>query len=72
MKRSVDVADKGRSVVSLPNAVYKRAREISEEASQHGWSVLGIERRDPPTLGAIIDEALTLLAQRLKKPRGKR
>jgi hypothetical protein len=72
MKRDAEKGERGRSVVSLPNAVYQRARELSEEASQHGWAVLGIDRRDPPGLGAIIDEALNLLAERLKKTKARK
>ncbi len=72
MKRTTESSARNRNVVSLPTAVYSRARELSEQASQHGWAVLGIERRDPPGIGAIVDEALKLLAERLKKVKARK
>ena len=57
----------GRSVVSISNDVYEQAKEISALTSQYGWDVLDIQRSDPPTLSAIFNEALKLLAARSKR-----
>lgn len=59
-----------RSVVSIANGVYEKAKELSKLASQHGWQVFGVDRDDPPTIGAMFDEGIKLLAARLKKGRG--
>ena len=59
--------EKGRSVISVSNSVYNRARDLSEFASLNGWAAFGIDRRDPPSLGAVIEEGLILLAERIKK-----
>jgi hypothetical protein len=67
MRRATDKDEKGRSVISVPNTVYNRAREISEQVSRHGWISVGSDRHDPASLGAVIDEGLLLLAERLKK-----
>jgi hypothetical protein len=67
MKRTGPKEEKGRSVINVPNVVYNRARELSEHASLYGWAAFGIDRRDPPSLGAVIDEGLLLLAERLRK-----
>lgn len=72
MKRTTEKDEKGRSVISVQNAVYNRARELSEQASHFGWAAFGIDRHDPPTLGAVIDEGLILLAQRLKKTKARK
>jgi hypothetical protein len=42
------------------------ARELSALASKHGWSALGVDREDLPTMVAIIEEAVNLLAARAK------
>ena len=60
-----------RQSVALPGPVIGLARELSALASKHGWSALGIDREDPPTMVAIIEEAVKLLAARAK-PRGKK
>ncbi len=60
MKRS------DRTSVKLPTEVWNKARELSAMASKHGWSALGVDREDPPTITAIFEEAITLLASRAK------
>jgi hypothetical protein len=59
-----------RSVVSIANGVYDRAKELSALASQHGWQILGSDRTDPPHIGAIFDEGIRLLSARLKPTKG--
>ena len=55
-----------RTSVKLPTEVLDKARELSALASKHGWSSLGVDREDPPTITAIVEEAITLLASRAK------
>jgi hypothetical protein len=72
MKKVAGKPDRSnRAVVGMSKTVYERARELSAIASQHGWSALGVERTDPPTIGAIFEEAIELLAGRVKKTRAK-
>lgn len=40
------------------------ARSLVEYISQHGWSSLGLPRKDPPSLTNVVEEALKLLEQR--------
>ena len=60
-----------RQTVALPGPIMDTARELSALASKHGWSALGVDREDPPTMVAIIEEAVKLLAARAKT-RGKK
>jgi hypothetical protein len=55
-----------RQTVALPGAVMDTTRELSALASKHGWSSLGVDREDPPTMVAIIEEAVKMLAARAK------
>ncbi|MCB9563135.1 MAG: hypothetical protein H6708_22285 [Kofleriaceae bacterium] len=41
-------------------------RELVAETSRNGWIALGIDRDDPPTQTALIEEAIRLLAQQQK------
>lgn len=60
-----------RQVVSLPAPTMEKARELSLLASRYGWAALGADREDLPTMVAIIDEAINVLAARAK-PKGKK
>jgi hypothetical protein len=55
--------------VKIPRAGYETAKRLSELASLHGWSCLGIERTDLPTVAAIVEEALYALEKRAKVKR---
>jgi hypothetical protein len=55
-----------RLSVALPREISERARELSALASKHGWSALGVDRDDPPTITAIFEEAINVLASRAK------
>ena len=57
--------------VRVAREVYDRISDLVARASRDGWSSLGIERSDPPSMSAIVDEATRLLAERGKK-KGKR
>lgn len=64
-------SDSNRAVVSMPKAVHRRLREVLDQVSLRGWSAFGIERRDPPSLGAIVDEAINVLMERMKQSQSK-
>ena len=51
---------------------YELLKELAAYAARHGWSALGIDRDDPPTQTALMDEAIKLLATKRKKARKKR
>jgi hypothetical protein len=55
-----------RQSVALPGQVSRKARQLSALASKHGWSALGIDRDDPPTITAIFEAAIDELAARVK------
>jgi hypothetical protein len=69
---SADMDRMDRTSVAIPREVAKRAKALSALASKYGWSALGIDRDDPPTLTAIFEEAINVLAARAKPPRSKR
>jgi hypothetical protein len=48
------------------------AKELVEYVIAHGWRSLGAERTDPPSIGAVVDEALTLLAARMRRKEKKK
>jgi len=52
--------------VKLPTEVCDKARELSAAASKNGWSALGVDRTDPPTITALFEEAINVLGARLK------
>jgi len=55
-----------RTSVKLPTEVCDKARELSAAASKNGWSALGVDRTDPPTITALFEEAINVLGARLK------
>ena len=57
---------KDRQTVALSSSTMDKARDLSALASRHGWAALGADRDDLPTMVAIIDEALNVLAARAK------
>ena len=55
-----------RQTVALPIEAMDKARQLSALASKHGWSALGVDREDLPTLSAILEEAINHFAARAK------
>jgi hypothetical protein len=53
--------------MKVPRAAYEEAQALTAHAARYGWSSLGIDREDAPTLAAILEEALHLLAKRAKQ-----
>jgi hypothetical protein len=46
-----------------------RARALVEHIAQNGWASIGSDRRDPPSIAAVVAEALLMLEQKTKKGR---
>jgi hypothetical protein len=58
---------KNKPAQALPVRVqaetYKVLHILAAKAARDGWKSLGVDREDPPTLAAMIDAAVTKLAQ---------
>lgn len=50
--------------VKIPGASLELLRDLSAFTARNGWAALGIDRDDPPTLTALLEEAVRLLAER--------
>ena len=50
--------------MKIPADALDTLRELSAHTARHGWASLGIDRDDPPTMTALIEEAIRLLAER--------
>lgn len=55
-----------RQAIKIPANAYGTLKKLAAHAARHGWSAFGIDRTDPPTQTALIDEAIKLLDQRKK------
>lgn len=55
-----------RQAIKIPADAYATLKKLAAHAARHGWSAFGINRTDPPTQTALIDEAIKLLAERKK------
>jgi hypothetical protein len=53
--------------IRVSDIAYRQAKQLVEVASLKGWSALGIERTDPPSMMAILEESLALLARQSRK-----
>lgn len=73
-KYALAVAEQSKRMpIKIPWDAYELLKELAAYASRHGWESLGIDRDDPPTQTAVIEEAIKLLAsKRKKKKRSKR
>ncbi len=56
-----------RQPVKVSRDAYALARNLMAKASRHGWASLGVDREDPPSVMAIIDEALRRFGQTTNK-----
>jgi hypothetical protein len=63
---TVDMNRSDRTSVALPKEIAQKARDLSALASKHGWAALGVDRDDPPTITAIFEAAIDVLAARAK------
>ncbi len=57
--------------VKIPPEAHDTLRDLAAFAARHGWVALGIDRDDPPTQTALIEEAIKLLAERQSAGKGK-
>ncbi len=58
--------------VKVPADSIDTLRELSAFTARHGWAALGIDREDPPTMTALMEEAIRLLAERRDAFKGKK
>lgn len=49
--------------MKIPPEAHDTLRELATFAARNGWAALGIDRDDPPTQTALIEEAIKLLAK---------
>jgi hypothetical protein len=59
------------TTVRLTIDIHRQAKGILEALSRHGWASFGIDRSDPPTMLAVVEEAIRSLAARHKVKGGK-
>lgn len=57
-----------RQALKIQQGTYDLLKELAAHAARHGWSAFGIDREDPPTQTAIMEEALKLLDQQRGEP----
>ena len=57
--------------MKIPPEAHDTLRELAAFAARNGWAALGIDRDDPPTQTALIEEAIKLLATRTTTSKGK-
>ena len=50
--------------MKIPPEAHDTLRELATFAARNGWAAPGIDRDDPPTQTALIEEAIKLLATR--------
>lgn len=63
--------DRKPQPVKIPPDAHDTLRDLAAFAARHGWAGLGIDRDDPPTQTALIEEAIKLLAARKTSSKGK-
>ena len=54
------------TTVKVTRELHDRLRALLEHVSRHGWQSIGIDRGEPPSLSAILDEAIRILENRVK------
>ncbi len=53
--------------MKVPLAALEELRKLAAYTARNGWASLGIDREDPPTQTALIEEAIRLLVERSKE-----
>lgn len=48
----------------VPSDAYTLAHKLLGDVSRDGWQCIGLNRKDPPTLGALIEEGLKALRKK--------
>lgn len=61
------MAPQERQAVKVPVAALEELRKLAAYTARNGWAALGIDREDPPTQTALIEEAIRLLVERSKE-----
>ena len=60
----LDAMERSGQSIKLPNAAYERLKQLAADIARHGWAAYGVDRADPATQAAVMDEALRCLAAR--------
>jgi hypothetical protein len=61
-----------RQPVKIHKTALDTARALSGHVAAHGWQSIGVDRSDLPTIAAIIEAAIQLLADKAQlKTKGK-
>ncbi len=58
-----------RNPVKVSPKALDRARSLVAHIALNGWASLGIERRDPTTMAAVVEEGLRALEERAQGKR---
>jgi len=57
-----------RLAIKISRDAHEQLRDLVAFAARNGWSALDVDRDDPPTNTAILEEAIRLFATRMTKP----
>jgi hypothetical protein len=55
------------TTVRISSTTRKRLGKVVEALVRSGWNAVGADRVDAPGVGTVLDQALVLLEERLKK-----
>jgi len=61
-----------RAVIKLNRSLYDEIKEVQAQIARNGWASAGVDRADPATVAAIIEQGVKLLGERIKTKRGER
>lgn len=54
------------TTVKVTRSLHRRMHAVLEHVSRNGWASIGVDRGEPPSLSAILDEAIAVFEQRVK------
>jgi hypothetical protein len=69
---SLPMTETKRQAVKIPIEAYELLRELAAHAARHGWSAFGVDRDDPPTQTALLEEGIRMLDKARRAKRRKR
>ncbi len=57
--------------IKITREAHAQLKELAAYGARHGWSALDIDRDDPPTQTAMLEEAITILHARMTSSKGR-
>ena len=57
--------------IKITPAAHAQLKELAAYGSRNGWSALDIDRDDPPTQTAMLEEAINILHARMSAAKGR-